>query len=152
MDKLILVELFVEINLFQFFLGMIGMLVLQPVMEGPEAEVQFQPALVAKLLHAGDQLLPEPGGGPVLDRVARTGPLAEVVTPVPPLEAIGKMERGGPAMLSFPDIVKRQPQRLDKIQQPLKMRRLKPESPSLDSPLRADETRVCRIIGIRIKE
>ena len=32
MDKLILVELFVEINLFQFFLGMIGMLVLQPVM------------------------------------------------------------------------------------------------------------------------
>ena len=88
------------------------------------------------------QLLPESGGGPVLDGEA--GPLGElaVLAAVEPLELVAELERVGPAVLAFAHVVEAQAQGLADGQQPLEVGRAEPEGAAVHRPLGADQLRV----------
>ena len=70
-EEPLLVEPRLRERLGQLVVGVGGVLVLDLVVPRPEGEGQLRALALLERLEPGDELLPEPGGRPVLDRVAR---------------------------------------------------------------------------------
>src|SRR5437879_5928271 len=88
----------------QLFSSVSGVLVLDPVVPGPKAQMQLRALALLEGAEAGDQLLPEPGRGPMLNGVRRTLGHDRVVRAVEPQQFVAEEQRGGrtvPALAQF---------------------------------------------------
>ena len=88
------------------------------------------------------QLLPEAGGGPVLDGEAR--PLGDLVVLAAeePLKLVAEVQDVGTTVPALAQVVEAQAERLAHGQQPFEMGGAEPEEPAVDRALGADQVGV----------
>src|SRR5205814_7423469 len=98
--------------------GVGGVLVLDPVVPGPEGQRKVRALPLGEDPETGDQLFPEPGRRPVLDGVGGTGRDRRIVGAVDAQELVAE-ERGGVRGLpTLPEVAELETERLTKAQQP----------------------------------
>ena len=122
-----LVEPGIEEDLFELFHRMAGVLGLDAVVPGEEGDLEPGQTGRLDVQQAVFQLLPEAGGGPVLDGEA--GPFGDLVVlaAVEPLKLVAELKGVRAAVAAFAQVVKAQPERFADGEQPLEMRRAEPE-------------------------
>ena len=95
------------------------------------------------------ELLPEAGGGPVLDGEA--GPLGDLVVlaAVEALKLVAEVERVRPPVPALAQVVEAQAERLADGQQPLEVGGAEPEEAAVDRALGADQVGVAlAVLGL----
>ena len=88
----------------QLVVGVRGVLVLDLVVPGPEGQRQVGALAGLERLEARDELLPEPGGGPVLHRVARALGDRRILGAVDPQQLVAEVQRGQGAVAALAEV------------------------------------------------
>ena len=145
-----MVHFALEIELFQLFLGVLRVLAFDARVPGEERQGQggFDAFVVCH--EAGDQLIPESRGGPVLDRV--TGGLGGhvVLAAVEPDQFVTE-EQGGLGAVNAPaHVLEGQTEFLRDAQQPFEMRRAETEHTAVDGAFGGDQLRIAVTLGLGI--
>ena len=122
---------------------------LDAVVPGKERDLEPRQPCRLDVQQTVFQLLPETGGGPVLDGEA--GPLGHpvVFAAVEPLQLVAKVQRVRAPVPALAQIVKPQAEGLAHGQQPFEVRRLEPEQAAVDRPLGAHQVGVAfAVLGL----
>src|SRR5690606_24781683 len=141
-EEAVLVEPRLRPRLGQLVGGVGGVLVLDPVVPGPERERQVEALAVPEGLEPGDELLPEPRRRPVLDRVAGSLGGGGVLGAVHLEQLVAEEAGGGRAVVALAEVGEVEPERRREAQEPLEVGGPEAEPPALDGPLGGDEVRV----------
>ena len=121
---------------------------LELVVPREEGERQGRNLLCPDALEPGDQLLPEAGGGPVLDGERRPHRLVVVVAAVEPEQLVAEEQRAPVAVAALAHVVEAQAEGGAEAQQPLEVGRPKAERAALDGPRGRYERRISLAVGV----
>src|SRR5581483_2774767 len=138
----LLVEVRPEEGLGQLVGGVGGVLVLDLVVPDPEAEreVRALPGLEGR--QPGDELLPEPGGGPVLHGVGGALGGRRVLRAVDAQKLVAEEQRRGAAVAAFPHLLEAEADGGAEAQQPFEVGGGEAEAAAVDRALGADDVGV----------
>src|SRR4051812_788862 len=117
---------------------MSGVLVLDLVVPRPEPQRQLRALPLLERPQAGDELLPEAGGRPVLDRVGRTFGDRRVLVAVDAQELVAEEEGGRRAVAALAEILEAQAERGREADQPFEVGRREPEAAAVHGALAGD--------------
>src|SRR5205823_868267 len=119
-----------------------SVLVLDLVVPGPEAERQLRTLPHLARPEACDELLPEPSGRPVLDRVGRSLGNRGIVAAVDPDQLVAEEQRARRGMPPLAHVLETQSQRAAKPHEPFEVAGGETEPAPIDGPLGPDDVRV----------
>jgi hypothetical protein len=109
-----------------------GVLVLELIVEGPEAEREARALARLERFEPGDELLPETGRGPVLDRERRALGGGRVLGAVDAPQLVAEEECARGAVPALAQIGEPESERLGELQQPLEVGGAEPERAAVD--------------------
>ncbi len=147
-----LVEVRVEEDALELLHGVARVLGLDAVVPGEEGDLEAGEPGRLDVQQAVLQLLPEAGGGPVLDGEA--GALGDpiVLVAVEALELVAEVQRVIPPVAALAQVVEPQPQRLADGQQPLEVGGAEAEEAAVDGALGADQVGVAfAVLGLVVR-
>mmetsp|Transcript_34333 Transcript_34333/g.113624 ORF Transcript_34333/g.113624 Transcript_34333/m.113624 type:complete len:314 (+) Transcript_34333:35-976(+) len=130
--------------------GVRGVLRLERLVEAPEAHPKLlgpRRPLSVQLLESLDELVPEAGVGPVLDRKGGTERGGQVLAAVNAIQRIAKVQRRLRPVAPLAQLVKGQPHVLADVAEPLEVRSAVREDAALDGAGDRDDVRVEPFLG-----
>ena len=126
-------------TVFELFHGVTGVLGLDAVVPCEEGHLERGQPGCLDLEQAVFQLLPEAGGGPVLDGEARPFGDLVVLAAKEALKLVAELKDVGTSVPAFPQIIEAEPERFAHGEQPFEVGGAEPEQPAVDRPLRAHQ-------------